>query len=354
MNRFILFLATSACLAACDDGDADPAPTPDTGTDATVVDAMVDPTDGAPDMPGTDMNTPDLAMVDGAMPDAAPEPEPAAGACPADQHLGGFFISLEDGFTAVQGQVADGVLPAVVPEIAAEDGPCALLVPPTLFCDPACEAGQVCSADGCRPAPVNIDLGVANIDGLAAPVSMEARPPVFFYTFRGDLPDPPYMTGAALRLTAGGGDHEALDLTVRGIERLALMGGDVPLRMGEPAALAWTPPGDPSLSEIHIDLNIANHGGTPGRIECVVPDTGSFAVPSSLVDRLLANGFSGFPTAVLTRRSVNSVTGELGCIQFDARSTGVFDVQIDGLTSCSNDMDCPDGQTCQVDLTCGE
>ena len=350
-------LAAVAVLGGCDDGDADP-----TVVDAMAPDAQADAAVTTDDM-AVDATVADDAAVDpdatpdpDAMPEPEPEPEPDAmpgTACADATRVGAFAVSLEMGFTAVQGQIGNGVTPATVGEISAEAGSCALIVPPTLFCEPGCEAGQVCSADGCIDAPSNVSVGDITVTGLALDVMMTATPPVYFYSFRGTLPDPAYAPNAAIELSAAGGEHDAFSLAITGVERLALDGATVPMRMGEPVMLRWTPPADGSTSEMHIDLNIANHGGTPGRIDCVVPDTGMFAVPVELVDMLLMNGFSGFPSAVLTRRSIRSTDIDLGCVQFESRSAAVYDVEIDGLTSCSSDDDCPDDQFCQGDLTCG-
>lgn len=350
-------LVALIALTGCDDGDSNPAVTdanssPDMHTASDMatsadmdVDAAIDP-DAAVD--------PDAAM----MPDGAPEPEPEpdampGSACPDATRVGAFAVSLEAGFTAVQGQIANGVAPATVGRVEAESGRCALIVPPGLFCEPGCEAGEVCGADGCVPAPTNVSVGDITVTGLALEVMMSAGPPVFFYSFRGTLPDPPYAPNAAIALSADGGEHDAFSLAINGVERLELDGTSVPMRMGEPVMLRWTPPSDGAVTEVHVDLNIANHGGTPGRIDCVVPDTGMFAVPVELVDMLLMNGFSGFPSAALTRRSIRSTEIDLGCVQFESRSLAVYDVEIDGLISCSSDDDCPDAQTCQGDLTCG-
>jgi hypothetical protein len=105
---------------------------------------------------------------------------------------------------------------------------------------------------------------------------------------------------------------------------------------------------------MHLVLSIANHGGTPGQIECEVPDTGEFTFPLSLTDALLTLGYSGFPAVWLTRRTATSVENQLGCIQFIVQSKAGLDIAIPGLTSCSDDTDCPDGQGCGPDLTCGE
>lgn len=361
--RYIAFLLATAVVVGCDDGGDDPAepldaapadwapdmsePEPEGEPEADRAEPEPEADQGEPE-PEADMGEPEPEADMG-----EPEPMPGGSACPADTKVGGVFVSLEDGFTAVQGQIANGVRPIDVPEVFAAAGECELLVPPTLFCEPACGPNQVCSADGCIDAPANVSVGPITVDGLANAVEMTAMPPVFFYNYRGDLPDPPYAMGALIRARSDGGDYEPFDLSVVGVERLVLDGDTVPLNMGEPAILNWTAAmGDGT--EVHIDLNIANHGGTPGRIECTVPDTGNFAVPSELVDALLMNGFSGFPTAILTRRSIQSADIDLGCVQFESKSTAVFDLQIDGLTSCSNDDDCPEGQICQPDLTCGE
>jgi len=100
-------------------------------------------------------------------------------------------------------------------------------------------------------------------------------------------------------------------------------------------------------------LNIAQHGGTPGWIECDVPDNGQLELPQALTNQLLGFGFSGFPTLSVTRRTADSTTTSYGCVQFVVESTAVFDVDIPGLTSCSDNEDCTSPELCQPDLTCG-
>lgn len=289
---------------------------------------------------------PDEPMIETGVPD---------GACALGTRIGGFETALRDGFTSVQGTVESGVNPNLVFEVVAEDGACRLMRPPTLFCDPACGAGKTCDAAGmCVDTPGRISIGTVSVSGLSADVEMTASPPVFFYTNLGTLPHPGFIEGDELQLTASGdGDVAAFSLDARGIAALTSPNASVLLDVDQPVSLQWTVPDQPDLSEIHIDLNIAQHGGTPGWIECEVPDTGQFDLPVSLSNQLLDGGYSGFPSVILTRRSMDSVTTERGCVDWSVRSTYGFEVEIPGLISCSNNDECPDGQTCQGDLTCG-
>ena len=290
--------------------------------------------------------------------DGDPPPDPPGvpdGPCAANTRIGGFQTALQDGFTSVQGTVANGVTPAFIPEIEASEGACQLLRPPTLFCDPACPGGQTCDATGaCIDAPRNISVGAVTIAGLASPVTMEGNPPVFFYTNLGELDHPGFAEGDELHLTAAGADAVSpFSLDTRGVAPLELLGDTAVLNTDAPVLIQWTAPALTELATVHIDLNIAQHGGTPGRIECAVPDTGEFELPVTLSNQLLASGYSGYPSVIVTRRSADAVDTELGCIDWHVQSAGALAVEIPGLTSCSIDDDCPAGQTCQGDLTCG-
>ncbi|MCA9560879.1 MAG: hypothetical protein KC583_20160, partial [Myxococcales bacterium] len=214
--------ALALIVAGCDDepGEATPDVAPATdmapGLDVDPIpDAQPDDMGPADDMgPTEDMAPADSGPaedMDPGEPDMAP-PEADMGPAPAwdsnpcayADHIGGFAIELRDGFTSVQGQVADGVIPREVPVVDAEDGECRLLRPPSLFCDPGCGVGETCGPDGCIPQPGNIDVGPVRIEGLTAAVEMEARAPVYFYTFRGDLPHPGFAEGDAITLYGDG------------------------------------------------------------------------------------------------------------------------------------------------------
>lgn len=311
------------------------------------VDATFDTLDAAPDG--------GMVLAD-ASPDASPPPgDVVYRPCRPGERVGGFTASLEDGYTAVQGQVLNGVNPGAVEVEVATEGTCRLLQPPSHFCEPACAVGTTCGPDGCVPLPTAVSVGDVTVDGLLAPVALTAGPPVFFYTFRGNLPHPGFEGGAGLSLSAAGvAPVEAFSLVGQGVVNLVPEADAVGLALGQPVSLRWAPPAGETAARVRIDLNIANHGGTPARIECIAPDTGAFDLPVALTDQLLGLGASGFPRVILVRETVDSAATAVGCVDFRVQSAAVLDVTIPGLISCSFDEDCPMGQICRPDLTCGE
>ncbi len=283
------------------------------------------------------------------------DPGTEDGVCEASTLVGSIEATLAEGFTSVQGKVVDAVAPSLVPEEVEVQGPCRLLRPPTLFCDPACAAGTTCDSTGtCVPAPDGVSIGTLTVTGLQAPVEMTASPPVYFYTNRAPLDHPGFLEGAAVIMTASGeATVEPFAVGATGIGALSSPATSVMLDKDVTVSLSWTAPASAAAAMIHIDLNIAQHGGTPGRIECEVPDTGQFDLPVSLTNRLLAAGFSGFPSLSLTRRAADHADTAVGCVQLVLQSAVTFEVEIPGLTSCSANDDCTDPETCQPDLTCG-
>lgn len=312
--------------------------------------------DGGLEDPDQDA-TPDPAADAGpdATPDAGPIEEVLYAPCAHGTRVGGFTTSLEDGYTAVQGQVLNGTNPGSVEVEQAAEGACRLWVPPSLFCDPACEVGTTCGAGGCVALPTAVDVGQVDVAGLLDPVTMRGSAPVHFYSNRGTLRHPGFVEGAPITLSAAGADPVvAFSLSGQGVLPLVPEGTEVALAAGSPVSLRWGSPAAGTAARVRIDLNIANHGGTPARIECVVPDTGAFDLPVGLTDQLLALGASGFPRVVLVRETVDSLVTAVGCVDFRVQSAAVLDVEIPGLISCSFDEDCPEGQICRPDLTCGE
>jgi hypothetical protein len=274
--------------------------------------------------------------------------------CAVDTLVGSFEVTLEEEYTTLQGRVESGVVPYRVPEVIAAGGTCAFYQPPSLFCDPPCGSGNTCDSDGeCIPHPLATDAGTVIVDGLSAAVEMTAAAPVHYYLFTGTLDHPGFQPDARLTLHATGGDEvEAFTLFAHGVEPLEIAQEAFPLVYDEPVTVEWTA-GQTAQTGIHVVLNIAQHGGTPGWIECEFPDTGALEIPVSLTNELLEAGFSGFPSIGLIRRSVDSVEIDFGCVQWMSQSDVYLPIEIDGLTSCSDDEDCTPPETCQPDLTCG-
>ncbi len=269
--------------------------------------------------------------------------------CTAASHVGTFQVSLEDGYTAVQGQVYDSVTPSRVPTTLGTMGQCTWVRAPMLVCNPACSGGQICGLGGtCIAAPVAQDVGTVTVEGLRAEVTMAPRAPAYFYSFTGTLPHPGVEPGAAVRLRANG-----LTLLGRGVEALTMDASMITVRSAQALPLAWTAPASAGPSKVEISLNVNGHGLVGSHVECVVEDTGSFTIPEPLITSLLADGLSGFPTLTLRRTTTDSATAGGGCVELDVQSARKLDVAIPGLQSCDGDEDCTAPETCQPDLTCG-
>ncbi|HEY8944017.1 MAG TPA: hypothetical protein VIM73_07140, partial [Polyangiaceae bacterium] len=122
---------------------------------------------------------------------------------------------------------------------------------------------------------------------------------------------------------------------------------------GSGVPLTWNTDGvNTQESEIYIWFSVDVHGTTTRWIDCVVPDSGSFTLPATLVSELIELGLSGFPRMRMTRRTADSTQLSTGCVDFEIGSEVVLDLVVEGLISCSKDADCPTGQTCTTEQEC--
>jgi hypothetical protein len=298
----------------------------------------------------------------GAQVDASVRPDAASG--DPSQLAGTFQVRLvppEDdagvGYTSVVGKVFDGPTPALlVWSQAATDGPCALWKPTVPFCSQACGGNAVCVADEkCRAYPTARSVGTVTVTGMrttAGATTFAMDPIASSYQPDQTLPYPAFDEGDDIVFAASGGDFAAFSLKSKGIEALELTTGTVTLAENQPLALTWTAPGMTGISTIHVKLDISHHGGIKGMIECDADDTGSLQISASLVTALLHLGVAGFPSIAVTRQSIGSATIAAGRVELDVSSDVEKLVQIPGLVSCNKDTDCPDGGTCQTNLSC--
>ncbi|XYH96639.1 hypothetical protein ACMHYB_54175 [Sorangium sp. So ce1128] len=303
---------------------------------------------------------------DAGPPDGAPEQDGATGD-PA-RLIGAFQVrSLPDapaggeatGSTSVIGKIYDGPTPSqVVWEVQAEEGSCQLLTPRVPFCNQPCGGSAVCVEDDtCQPYPTAHSAGAVTATGLnlesgeaslvMTPTANNYQPPA-----GAKLRYPPADEGQPVRFEASGDYFGAFTLEARGVSPLDLLNDAIELEPDQAVQLEWTPPGQADISTIHVKLDISHHGGTKGMIECAADDTGSLELPASLVTQLLDLGVAGFPTIIVTRRSVGSTTIAPGRVDLVISSQIEQAVVIAGLVSCSDTSECPEGQTCQDDLTC--
>ncbi len=273
--------------------------------------------------------------------------------CDASLRTGGFVVALRAKTTTVQGGAASGVVPADVATVSLDDGTCRLLRPPALFCEPACAPGQACTpSGGCITYPAKVSIGTVTITGLSAPVEMKAVAPTQIYYFAGDLPHPGFGAGDPIGLSVAGPESVALSAT--GVAALVATTASMPMVRDQPGVLKWVAPPAASAARMLIELNIANHGGTPGRVECLTDDDGEFEIPAQHINALLDLGYSGFPSVTLSRHTADAAQMATGCFDLVVESAQALSVAIEGLTSCSSDDDCDGGQVCGPDLTCGD
>ncbi|MDJ0761817.1 MAG: hypothetical protein QNJ97_02415 [Myxococcota bacterium] len=287
--------------------------------------------------------------------DANNDPLSEYNACDPALKVGAFRVDLTESYTGVQGRVLDGVVPTDIPNIVEEMGACRLLEQPNYICDPACEAGEVCNSQGmCIPYPAGRDMGTVTVTGMKTTVTMSATAPTFFYTNPGSLPHPGYAEGANITLDATGSEEDPFVLRGQGVGFLSILTESFYIKKDTPIEVAWALPAVPlGTARVRITLNLNNHGVSPKRIQCDTADTGSFSIPGDLITRLIDQGLSGFPTIGLSRHTADATQIAPGCVEFLVVSELSLPVEVEGVISCTDDGDCPQGQTCKDDLTCG-
>ncbi len=278
---------------------------------------------------------------------------PSGIACERDARLGSFLLILTEDYTTFRGSVSNGVAPNGVPEVKATSGACSLLGAPNLFCATPCENGTLCAGDDqCVPTPMKVSAGTVSVSGTATPISEDPNGITLDYNETINDPYPAFNSGDALTLSAAGDEADAFSLSGEGVGLMTTSASTVELVESQPIELSWDATGASDNSTVEIELTVNAHGGTPAWISCETEDTGSFSIPADIVGQLVDLGLSGFPRVSLTRQTVDSTELSTGCVDFTVTSGVTLDVSIDGLVSCSDTSDCPDGQTCNEALIC--
>lgn len=274
------------------------------------------------------------------------EPKPASGGTPATP-----------GTTSLVGKVYDGPTPqTIVWEPGTEEGPCRLSTPRVPFCSTPCGGSAACVEDEtCQDYPSALSVGDVLVTGVATtagatsftmtPIASNYQPPAGT-----SLAYPAFAEGDAITLAAAGDALDAFELSAAGVAPLVLDQAPLVLDPASDLQLAWTP--GATDSTIAVTLDISHHGGTKGLVECEADDTGSLAISAVLVAELLDLGVAGYPSIVVTRRATGSATTAAGRVDLVVSSQVEREVVIEGLVSCTDDTDCPDGQACQTDLQC--
>lgn len=293
------------------------------------------------------------AGYDTSDPDGDPDTIALAGGCDLGVRWGGFKVEANSDYSAIDGQIANGVVPVTVLEKAAEEGNCRLMKRNNPFCDPTCGPGYTCDFDGtCIEYPANQDLGTVTITGLKDAVAMEPLAPSTKYSFT-KLQNPAFEAGKLIELKTAGGAYDPLTLHGVGMAVLQPVSLEWVVTEGTPLQLAWDAPAEAVRSEVFVSVNVDQHGITPITLECTFEDDGAGEIASSVMDALLAAGVSGYPTGKMLRRTVDKVEIGEGCADFTVDYATRADVTVTGHTPCSGPQDCPEGMECNLAIqTC--
>ena len=308
-------------------------------------DAVQDVAEASPDAePMGDGSVGEDASAGDVAPDVV-EPSGPAGPCPLNERVGRFDIADHGLYAAVNGNVADGVIPLTVLQPVGEDGDCVLMMKTNPFCDPPCAAGELCNHDNtCHPFPANRDIGTVTVEGLKVPISMEPNLSNDYWDTT--LPPEPWEVGAQVTFATSGGDYAPFTAEVEGVE--PLVGGEPKWQVnsGEATTIEWVPADGPG--RMWLTLNVDQHGITPVTLLCETEDTGSVTISAEMVDQFIAFGVTGFAVGQLRRRSIDSIVIEPGCVEVSLYSPWVAQPVVEGHTPCNGDFDCPEGQKCNI------
>ncbi len=276
-------------------------------------------------------------------------PPALRGACDLADKVGAFVVRHEPEYTAVSGEVQDGVVPIAVLENVLEIDDCRLMRRNVPFCEPACDPGETCDFDGqCIPYPSNLDVGTVTITGLNKEVVMEppgeGYPASYFDT---QMPHPGFDPGAAVQLDASGNEIPGFTLYGEGSAPISIPDDPWIVREDEPLEVTWTAESGDQV-RILLRFNIDQHGATPVEVWCDVEDSGSASIPAEVMNGLIAYGVSGYPSGDAYRRSLDSVDTEVGCVEFEVSSHVHGDLQVEGHIPCDSPDDCPEGMECDI------
>ena len=362
LNRCLTSLALFFFLFACACGPGGSSSKKDTGEPGDVAQDS-SPADTLSDAGGTDSSPTDEGGVDGSqedpggtdggadvVPDISGEGEPNGEACPTEKRVGYFEVAHWGFYAAVAGHVTDGVIPLEVLQAKEIDGDCRLMRKENPFCDPPCGAGQLCNHDGtCLQYPENKSVGTVTVEGLLEAVVME--PSITNAYAETDVNMPFFENNAKVSLIAQGADVEGFTLYGYGVEDLVVAASILTLIKGEDLNVTWT--ASEGKGNIHMRLNVDQHGNSPVTMVCDLPDTGSALLPGVLLKILLEYGVSGFATFDIYRRTVDSVWLGDSCVELRTLSFSPGKVLVEGHVPCFGDNDCPEGETCKVAInTC--
>jgi hypothetical protein len=284
-----------------------------------------------------------------------------SGATGSNEIVGTFTVNMrvDDEMASAFGQVNDGPTPPnVLWTTTKTEGDCHLEEPSQPFCEEGCDGG-VCVADGkCTAYPTLHSVGEVSLKGVhliggATELTLKDFAKSYQAPAGTNLAYPPFTADDMVELHATGGDYMAFDLSAPGVDPIDLASPSFDLDPSKPFELTWNAGKDPKAAKVHVKLDISHHGGAKGLIECQTDDTGKLTIPATLISDLIGLGVAGFPTVLVTRKSVDTAKIAPGIVQLELSAQTEHYVTTPGVISCTTKEDCPEGKTCRTtDSTC--
>jgi hypothetical protein len=199
--------------------------------------------------------------------------------CADAMRIGGFELVLVapaaavEGYAQLIGTVQDRVNPTKVWQSGLAEGDCRLMLGPT--CSTSCPLPTVCDGASCVAGPTTKTVGTVTVSGLTggALSAMPNSQKNYYAPATGVFP--PVAPGAAVVLTASGGDYAGFSLNGAGFPVIASPSTALPFEMGKPFTVTWTPPQAPVATRMSVKVDIAFHGGVDAQIQCDTADDGS-------------------------------------------------------------------------------
>jgi hypothetical protein len=266
--------------------------------------------------------------------------------------------SASSGTTSVFGKVYDAATPeSLVWTTKTENGACKVLTPRVPVCNPGCGTGICVDDNKCQANPTAKSVGAVRVTGLntttgTTPFNLTEVAKSYQVPGSVTLAYPPFAENAAIRFVAAGGEFPGFTLDATGIKPLIVTSSSLVVQSGSPLTVAWTAGANTNAS-IYVKLDLSHHGGIKGKIECKTADTGSLTIAAPLITELVGLGLAGYPTIVLTRKSTGTAQITAGSVELAVLSDVEKAVTVPGLRSCTTSSECPAGQTCRANLTCG-
>lgn len=300
--------------------------------------------------PATGGTAADGGMDSGGAADGGQPPTPLRGRCAVGTRTGDFSAVLEPDVTTVRGQVWDKPARSRILTEVARNGDCWLTKSENPRCSPSCSGTETCSADGvCVPVPISRSVGDVSILGLARPVKMSPLMPGNNYFVAGEFPAHGFEPGAAVLLEAVGADLKPFTLSGIGVAQLELPEAAWLLERDEPFVVTWNAGAVPE-AVVRVAFNVDQHGTAPLVLGCETKDDGELSIDAGLINALLDAGVTGFPSGHVNRETVDSVRQGDACVELAIGAHVRRGLKVAGYTACVRQSDCPDGQTCNLQL----